>query len=159
MQNSVSGWTSLPIMSSYPTGLLANLQKQGRYLTSCKYMFWNFPAATPDGENVEITPAMMAELKSSISHVTNLASMFYNFKAVCAIPDDFFDGLADGTVTDCSAMISTASNGNGNTVTGDAKALYDVLSTKVTTNAAVTRCFNGSSLSNRNQVPSPWYSA
>lgn len=159
MQNSVSGWTSLPAISSYPTGLLANLQKQGRYLTSCKYMFYGFPATTQDGENVEITPAMMAELKSSISHVTNLASMFYNFKAVCAIPDDFFDGLADETVTDCSAMISTPSNGNGNTVTGDAKALYDVLSTKVTTNATVTRCFNGSSLSNRNQVPSPWYSA
>ena len=82
--------------------------------------------------------------------------MFYNFAnggtGSVAIPDDFFDLVADDSVTKCNNMTHLAGTG----LTGDAKALYDVLSTKVTSSATTTGCFNATSLTNRDQVPNDW---
>ena len=81
--------------------------------------------------------------------------MFYGFLGQIALPDDFFDGVEEGTVTNTSGMTHTA----GSHVTGDAKKLYDSLVTKMVsgyTSNDVIRTFSATGLSNRNQVPSGW---
>lgn len=131
-------------LTSLPDGLLSHLTKSGYNLTDCNNMFTNL--------SISITASQMNELKGAIGNVTNFASMFYGVKGTVAIPDDFFDLVAYNSVTKCNYMTHTAGAG----LTGDAGALYAVLSTKVTTSANVTGCFNGQGLTNKTGVPSPW---
>lgn len=85
--------------------------------------------------------------------ITSVASMFASCKGSIQIPNGFFDNLASGTLTNVKNMTGQQATG----VTGDAKALYDVLVTKATAGITDTSgCFSGSNLSNRNQVPTAW---
>ena len=131
-------------LTSLPDGLLSHLTKSGYNLTDCSNMFMNL--------SISITASRMNELKGAIGNVTNFGSMFYGVKGTVAIPDDFFDLVAAESVTKCNYMTHLAGTG----LTGDAKALYDVLSTKVMSSATTTGCFNATSLTNRNQVPNAW---
>lgn len=131
-------------LTSLPDGLLSHLTKIGYNLTDCSNMFQNL--------SISITASQMNELKGAIGNVTNFGSMFYGFKGTVQIPDDFFDLVAGSSVTKCNYMTHLAGAG----LTGDAGALYNVLSTKVTASANVSGCFNGQGLTNKTGVPSPW---
>lgn len=131
-------------LTSLPDGLLSHLTKSGYNLTSCNNMFMNM--------SISITASQMNELKGAIVSVTNFENMFYGLNGTVHIPDDFFDLVAGSSVTTCEYMTHLAKSG----LTGDAKALYDVLSTKVTSSATTKGCFNAASLTNRNQVPNAW---
>ena len=131
-------------LTSLPDGLLSHLTKSGVALTSCSQMFY--------GTSIVFTADQLDELKAVIGSVTIFGTMFYNFQGTAALPDDFFDLVAAGTVTSCKNM--TASAGSG--LTGDAKALYDVLATKVTGSATTSGCFGGGNFENVSQVPSGW---
>jgi hypothetical protein len=102
--------------------------------------------------SISITASQMNELKGAIGSVTIFETMFYGVNGTVHIPDGFFDLVAENSVTECSYMTHLAKSG----LTGDAKALYDVLSTKVTSSAVTKGCFNAASLTNRNQVPNAW---
>ena len=129
-------------LTSFPTGLLNHLSKTG--ITSFDHMF-NESEAIFTAEN-------MQELRTSLSSATDLNTMFYGFKGTCPLPNNLFDLIGTGVVTTVWAMTHMAKSG----LTGDAKALYDVLSTKVTSSATTTLCFSPVSLTNRNQVPNAW---
>jgi hypothetical protein len=131
-------------LTSIPDGLLSHLTKSGVALTSCNMMF--------SSSYLALTSSQLNELKSVIGSVTNFGSMFVSFKGTAAIPDDFFDGVSDGIVTSVTNLFHLASSG----LTGDAAVLYTALLDKVTSDATTTNCFNTSSLSNRDQVPSAW---
>ena len=131
-------------LTSVPDGLLSHLTKSGYSLTGCYYMFTDM--------SISITASQMNELKGAIGSVTNFEGMFYGVKGTVHIPDDFFDLVAGSSVSSCQYMTHIAKSG----LTGDAKALYDVLSTKVTSSADTALCFNAASLTNRNQVPNAW---
>lgn len=137
-----TGHLHLSGLTSFPTGLLNHLSKTG--ITDFYQMF-NESGAIFTAEN-------MQELRTSLASATYLNSMFYGFKGTCALPNNLFDLIGAGVVTGVWAITHTAKSG----LTGDAKALYDVLSTKVTSSAETRYCFNAASLTNRNQVPSAW---
>ena len=134
-------------LTSLPDGLLSHLTKSGTNLTSVNGMFY--------ATSIALTTSQVSELKSSINSVTNFSNMFYNFKGSVTIPDDFFSGLTDGTVTTVSSMLQGNSNG---VITADAGALYNALKDKVTVSATTSHCFNysGQSMTNRSQVPTTW---
>ena len=134
-----TGHLHLSGLTSFPTGLLNHLSKTG--ITDFYQMF-NESGAIFTAEN-------MQELRTSLASATYLNSMFYGFKGTCALPNNLFDLIGAGVVTGVWAITHTAKSG----LTGDAKALYDVLSTKVTSSAETRYCFNAASLTNRNQVP------
>ena len=145
-QNSTSTGGIPTHLTTVPSGLLSHLRKGGS-LPSCYGMF--------QSSNLVFTEALTNELKSAISSCTNFFNMFYGFLGQIALPDDFFDGVEEGTVTNTSGMTHTA----GSHVTGDAKKLYDSLVTKMVsgyTSNDVIRTFSATGLSNRNQVPSGW---
>lgn len=129
-------------ITSFPTGLLNHLSKTG--ITEFSNMFV-YGVTTFTAEN-------MQELRESLASATDCISMFYGFNGVCSLPSNLFDLVGNGAITSCRYMTHTAKSG----LTGDAKALYDVLSTKVTSSATTTGCFNATSLTNRNQVPNAW---
>jgi hypothetical protein len=137
MQNNIGKWTKLPSMDTYPEGFLNHLTKEGHYLTSCKSMLAWYGAKT------KLTLANMAELKQSIARVTDFGQMFYEFKGTCDIPDDFFDGITDGTITNLYSMVDSQDNGASCTVTGDKEALERVLNVKKTSNANTTMMLRG----------------
>jgi len=120
------------------------LTKSGVALTSCSQMFY--------GTSIVFTADQLDELKAVIGSVTAFNTMFYNFQGTAALPDDFFNLVAAGTVTSCKNM--TASAGSG--LTGDAKKLYDVLATKVTGSTTTSGCFAGGNFENVSQVDNAW---
>ena len=129
-------------LTSFPTGLLNHLSKTG--IADFSKMFYS-SAATFTAEN-------MQELRTSLASATFLDTMFYGFKGTCALPNNLFDLMGTGVVTSVWALTHTAKSG----LTGDAKALYDVLSSKTTSSADTKYCFTAASLTNRNQVPNAW---
>jgi len=131
-------------LTSLPDGLLSHLTKSGVALTSCSQMFY--------GTSIVFTADQLDELKAVIGSVTAFNTMFYNFQGTAALPDDFFNLVAAGTVTSCKNM--TASAGSG--LTGDAKKLYDVLATKVTGSTTTSGCFAGGNFENVSQVDNAW---
>lgn len=137
-----TGHLHLQGLTSFPTGLLNHLSKTG--ITDFNHMFTN-GVATFTAEN-------MQELRTSLASATDLNAMFYGFKGTCQLPNNLFDLIGTGVVTAVWALTHTAKSG----LTGDAKALYDVLSTKVTSSADTRYCFTAASLTNRNQVPNAW---
>lgn len=137
-----TGHLRLSGLTSFPTGLLNHLSKTG--IKEFSNMF-NNGVATLTAEN-------MQELRESLASATDCFSMFYGFNGVCSLPSNLFDLVGNGAITSCRYMTHIAKSG----LTGDAKALYDVLSTKVTSSATTTGCFNAASLTNRNQVPNAW---
>ena len=134
-------------LTSLPDGLLSHLTKSGVSLTSVNGIFY--------ATSIALTTSQVSELKSSINSVTDFLNMFYNFKGSVTIPDDFFSGLTDGTVTTVVSMLQGNSNG---VITADAGALYNMLKDKVTASASTAHCFNysGQSMTNRDQVPTTW---
>lgn len=137
-----TGHLHLQGLTSFPTGLLNHLSKTG--ITDFNNLF-RASVATFTAEN-------MQELRTSLASATLLNNMFYGFNGTCALPNNLFDLIGAGVVTKCQYITHTAKSG----LTGDAKALYDVLSTKVTSSATTTDCFSATSLTNRNQVPNAW---
>lgn len=133
-------------LTSLPDGLLSHLTKNSNGLFSCQNMFSNMPAT------FSLSASQMEELASSIGGVTNFGSMFYGFKGTASIPDTFFDGLTDASVTNVWGMTHTA----GSSLTGDALALYNVLKDKVTSSAQTAHCLSGNGFSNKADVPSTW---
>lgn len=111
-------------------------------ITSCSEMFFGC-------SSLNLTDDFMDALSLKISQCTSFYGMFYGFRGNVRIPSTFFDNLS--VVADVTAMTMYASG-----VTGDAKALYDVLSTKIVEGASTTSCFAGVNLSNREQVPTTW---
>jgi hypothetical protein len=136
-QISFRGCTAL---TSLPTGFFANLHN----LTSCTEMFYD--------SALVFTADNISELKTAIANATTFNYMFYSFDGTLTIPDDFFSEVT-AEVTDVSSLFNTVTNSN---FSGDAKALYDVLVTKVSSSATTSHCFSSTRLSNRSQVPSAW---
>jgi len=132
MQNNIGDWTSLPAMASYPTGLISHINKAGR-LSNCKNMFQNMPAQTESGDDVIFTASMMNELKSVITEVNNFEGMFRDFLAKADVPDDFFDGLADASVSSFASFTggTTAASLSAMQITGDKDALFAVMQQKI----------------------------
>lgn len=137
-----TGRLHLAGLTSFPTGLLNHLSKTG--ITDFSKMF--------EASEAIFSADNMQELRASLASATNMNSMFYGFKGTFPLPNNLFDLMGTGVVTSVWALTHTAKSG----LTGDAKALYDVLSTKVTSSASTTYCFNATSLTNRNQVPNTW---
>lgn len=98
---------------------------------------------------LELSEDFMNNLAQKISGVTTLLYAFQGCKGKIHIPDNFFDNIV-GNIVDVRQMTLNATG-----VTGDAKKLYDSLSTKVTSEN-VLGCFSGANLSNRDQVPTAW---
>lgn len=127
-------------LTSLPTGFFANLPN----LNGCSNMF--------DGTSIILTAENILELKTAIKNVTNFSSVFYGFKGSVTLPDDFFDSVT-ATITNLWAFSHTAKAAS---ISGDAKALYDVLVQKVSQSANTQFCFSCTGFSNRNQVPNSW---
>lgn len=136
---SLSGCHSL---TSLEDGFFTNLISGGAIKT-CSNMFMNTP--------VSITASQMSELKSRLSQCAEFDMMFYGTNNYIDIPNDFFDDV-EVKITSVFAFTHTS----GKKVTGDAKALYDSLQSKVSSNVSTAFAFSGSGLSNRNQVPGAW---
>ena len=102
--------------------------------------------------SLSLSQEFMSVLASKIGAVSSLYYMFNGCKGNIPIPNNFFDNLEANSVSEFRTMIGSTATG----VTGDAKALYDVLVTKATSSANTANCFSGTNLSNRNQVPTAW---
>lgn len=129
-------------LTSFEDGFFTNLISGGT-IETCYQMFMNTP--------VSITASQMAELKSRLSQCAVFDSMFYGTNNYIKIPNDFFADV-EVKITSVYAFTHTS----GEKVTGDAKALYDSLQSKVSSNVSTAYAFTGSGLSNRNQVPGAW---
>lgn len=129
-------------LTSLEDGFFTNLISGGA-IGTCNEMFMNTP--------ISITASQMSELKSRLSQCAVFSSMFYGVNNYIEIPNDFFDDV-EVEITSVYAFTHTS----GNKVTGDAKALYDALQSKVSSTVSKQYAFTGSGLSNRNQVPSAW---
>lgn len=127
-------------LTSLPTGFFANLPN----LNGCSHMFY--------GTSIILTAENISELKTAIKNVTDFSAMFYGFKGSVTLPDDFFDSVT-ATITSLWAFSHGATVAS---ISGDAKALYDVLVQKVSQSASTQYCFSCTGFSNRNQVPSAW---
>lgn len=127
-------------LTSLPTGFFANLAN----LNGCSNMFY--------GTSIILTAENISELKTAIKNVTDFSTMFYGFKGSVTLPDDFFDSVT-ATITNLWAFSHTATAAS---ISGDAKALYDVLVQKVSQSANTQYCFSCTGFSNRNQVPNAW---
>ncbi len=127
-------------LTSLPTGFFANLPN----LNGCSHMFY--------GTSIILTAENISELKTAIKNVTDFSAMFYGFKGSVTLPDDFFDSVT-ATITHLWAFSHGATAAS---ISGDAKALYDVLVQKVSQSANTQYCFSCTGFSNRNQVPSAW---
>ena len=92
-------------------------------------------------------------LKNALVNVTNLYYAFYGIKSSLEIPSDLFDNIS-GKITDvrqCFAGSYTAIS----KITGDAEAIYNVLSNKIEgTNTG--NCFSYNSMINLEKVPKSW---
>lgn len=133
MQNNIGTWTKFPALTTVPTGLLNHLTKTA--LLSCRKMF--------EGLSITLTPSNMAELKASIGSVTAFNMMFFGFTGVCDIPDDFLDGVTDGTVTTFLQFVDSQDNGASCTVTGDNAVLQAAINLKKTSSGSTTNCLRG----------------
>lgn len=139
-------------LMSLPDGLLSHLSSN---LTSCSNLF--------RGCNMAISSAQMAELKSAIGNCTSFAMMFHGFRGTAAIPDDLFDNVQDGTVTSITYMFAPR-YGSSCLATGHAKALYDVLVTKMVSgyadsnvkDALASDGLYGAEPNTRANIPSTW---
>lgn len=129
-------------LTSLEDGFFTNLISGGT-IETCNQMFMNTP--------ISITASQMSELKSRLSQCAVFSNMFYGINNYIEIPNDFFDDV-EVEITSVYAFTHTS----GNKVTGDAKALYDALQSKVSSTVSKQYAFTGSGLSNRNQVPSAW---
>lgn len=129
-------------LTSLEDGFFTNLISGGT-IETCHEMFMNTP--------VSITASQMSELKSRLSQCAVFSSMFYGTNNYIEIPNDFFVDV-EVEITSVYAFTHTS----GTKVTGDAKALYDALQSKVSSAVSTKFAFTGRGLSNRNQVPSAW---
>lgn len=139
-------------LMSLPDGLLSHLSSN---LTSCLNLF--------RGCNMAISSTQMAELKSAIGNCTSFTMMFHGFRGTAEIPDDLFDNVQDGTVTSIANMFAPR-YGSSCLATGHAKALYDVLVTKMVSgytgsnvqNALASDGLYGEEPNTRANIPSTW---
>jgi len=143
-------------LASVPDGLLGHLTKDGVSLTGVSSLFSVF-ASTGVAPTATITASQMAELKSAISSVTDFSSMFYGYQGTAAIPNDFFDGVTDGTIESVWGFTHTS----GSNLTGDAAVLASAFEQKMTTSALANTAktkysLTGNGLSNKDQVDSKW---
>ena len=129
-------------LTSLQDGFFTNLISGGT-IENCSKMFMNTPVSS--------TASQMSELKSRLSQCAVFEKMFYGINNYIEIPNDFFD-YVKVKITSVYAFTHTS----GEKVKGDAKALYDALQSKVSSNVSTAYAFTGSGLSNRNQVPSAW---
>lgn len=93
-------------------------------------------------------------LPGALANCSDFYYAFFGILTSLKIPDELFDNVkvAINDVRNCFNGGSTASVAP---LTGDAKRLYDALSSKITgTNYA--GCFANNTLSNRDQVPTSW---
>ena len=116
---------------------------EGMNLTSVDKLFGNTPISS--------IPS------SLLQALTNCTTFYYAFYGITSatpvvIPNNLFDSISGAIVTNVSQCFGAVNS----YVSGDAKALYDVLVTKVTENANTQGCFYASKLTNRNQVPTAW---
>lgn len=136
LQNNTSTCISFKACSkitSFPSGFLGRLTKNGIALTSCKDMF-NSCACTLASED-------MALLATKIGSVTMFYSMFYSFVGNCAIPDDFFDLIPNGAITDVSNMCAPR-YGKKSLVTGHAYVLLNKLKPRMVSDYASSAVSN-----------------
>ena len=139
-------------LMSLPDGLLSHMSSN---LTSCFNLF--------RGCNMAISSSQMTELKSAIGNCTSFTTMFHGFRGTAAIPDDLFDNVQDGTVTSIANMCAPR-YGDSCLATGHAKALYDVLVTKMVSgysdsnvqNALASDGLYGEEPNTRANIPSTW---
>ena len=101
---------------------------------------------------LSLSQEFMSVLATKIGASTSFYYAFNGCKGSIPIPNNFFNNLTANSVTDLRQMTGGTATG----VTGDAKALYDVLVTKATSSVQTTGCFSGTNLTNRNQVPTAW---
>lgn len=96
-------------------------------------------------------------LKSAIKNITTASAAFYNLKSETPliVPSDLFDEVVS-PITSLSTCFAGVSPLGKSQVTGDAKALYDVLLSKITGEATYINCFANNEMYNLEQVPKAW---
>lgn len=132
------------------SGLFANLTTNANGLSSCDYMF--------QGAKISLTEQHMNHLKGVIGNVTTFNRTFQNFTGICAIPDDFFGNIADGTVTNFAYMThgSTVTGDAGKLYNGDSSVPYSGMKDLLASGGAYTMALAGPNLTNKTSVPNDW---
>lgn len=93
-------------------------------------------------------------LKKSLANCSNLFYMFQGENNECVIPSNLFD-LIVVQLSDVRNAFAGISAAQTSKITGDAKALYDVLSSKMA-GTSTANCFSNNNMSNRDLVPKSW---
>ena len=135
LQNNISPSVSFKGCTKivFPSGFFAKLTKNGVALTSCSNMFCSC-ACTISSDD-------MALLATKIGSVTAFSYMFYSFVGNCAIPDDFFDLIPNGAITDVSNMCAPR-YGEKSLVTGHAYVLLNKLKPRMVSGYASSAVSN-----------------
>jgi hypothetical protein len=147
--------------SSYPSATSFNFESCSA-LTSLPVAFLtNFGTITSFTFNkctvLSLSSEFMTAFAAKLGTMTSFYYAFGQCQGSIPIPDNFFNNLTDGTVTDVRQMTGGTVPSPASGVTGDAKKLYDVLSVKAVSGITnINGCFSGPNLTNRNQVPTAW---
>lgn len=95
-----------------------------------------------------------SSLPRALVNCSNFYYTFFGLETALKIPDELFDSV-EVAINDVRNCFNGGSGASIAPLTGDAKRLYDALSSKITgTNYA--GCFANNTLSNRDQVPTSW---
>lgn len=113
-------------------------------LTTCTNMFV--------GTSISKVPTT---LRRALPNITSIFYMFSNIKVPINIPSNLFDLVTIAKITDARNAFAGTSV-IPIQVTGDAKALYDVLLIKSAPGVLSGNCFSYNQMSNKNQVPTAW---
>ena len=132
------------------SGLFANLTTNANGLSSCAYMFQR--------AKVSLTEQHIDHLKGVIGNVTTFDRTFNNFTGICAIPDDFFDNIADGTITSFAYMTqgSTVTGDAGKLYNGDSSVPYPGMKDLLASGGAYMMALAGPNLTNKTSIPYDW---
>lgn len=113
-------------------------------LTTCANMFV--------GTSISKVPTT---LRRSLTNISSIFYMFSGIKVPINIPSNLFDLVSGGKITDARNAFAGTSV-TPIQVTGDAKALYDVLLIKSAQGVLSGGCFSYNQMTNKNQVPTAW---
>lgn len=113
-------------------------------LTTCANMF--------AGTSISKVPTT---LRRSLTNISSIFYMFSGIKVPINIPSNLYDLVSGGKITDARNAFAGTSV-TPIQVTGDAKALYDVLLIKSAQGVLSGGCFSYNQMSNKNQVPTAW---
>ena len=95
-----------------------------------------------------------SSLPTALVNCSNFYYTFFGLETALKIPNELFDSV-EVAINDVRNCFNGGSGASVAPLTGDAKRLYDALSSKITgTNYA--GCFANNTLSNRDQVPTSW---